>query len=469
MSQSVCFGWRCLPLLVFTLAFTLSAGGQEKKLKDLKWSHAFDLACRKYEEADITKDTKRWGVEAFRDDNTGQGLYFSQAGSLAAAPHFQNLTLPITPSKGPVWLTGLDLPARKAGEKEFTKTTTVYSMEVFRDPNTENWLFITDLGNIAATNGKLFPGVANKTPKWIHSVDLAVRKGGVKEWKDAAKFGIEVYRDGNTGNLIYVTENGSIAIIPEVKEVPEGKGKAPDWLHGLDLSCRKHRRKGVHQGHPQVRRRSLQRSHHRQPDLHQRDRQHHRHRRPGRCQVPHHQGQTTSMDARPGREVPPVWRKGILRADTRFRRRRCSSIRTLARPSTSTNWARFPCCRRNRVDAMLRCLRLIGYTPDGDRHRPETRRSCCQVRLFLPMAVGRGVRPRNGAFGTQPFRCAGPTFSLSQRVCGLFIGDRGLQRSYPSLPRVSRWQDCLTHAALSPTASFFHGPPIFSPEALPCS
>jgi hypothetical protein len=112
-------------------------------------------------------------------------------------------------------------------------------MEVFRDPNVDNWLFITEQGFIASTNGKLFPGAGGKTPKWVHSVDLQVRKGGVKDFKGASKFGIEVYSDGNTGNLIYITEHGHVAIIPEGKEIVPDKGKSPDWLHGLDLSCRK--------------------------------------------------------------------------------------------------------------------------------------------------------------------------------------------------------------------------------------
>ncbi len=230
-----------LPLCAVVAAVLVAdVGGQEQKPKEVQWSHAFDLACRKYMEADITPKTTRWGVEAFRDNNTGLGFYVCQEGSIAIAPNFASLD--IRPSglpnpKGPAWVTGLDLPARKAGAKEF-KGAAVHAMEVFRDPNTDNWLFITEKGNIAATNGKLFPGVKDKTPKWVHSVDLSVRKGGVKEWTDAAKVGIEVYRDGNSQNLVYVTEAGQIAIIPETTEV-KGEGKAPDWLHGLDLKCRR--------------------------------------------------------------------------------------------------------------------------------------------------------------------------------------------------------------------------------------
>jgi len=78
-------------LLVALTATTVD--GQEKKLKELQWSHAFDLACRKKDEANITDKTTRWGVEAFRDNNTGGGigLYISQTGSIAIAPNFANL------------------------------------------------------------------------------------------------------------------------------------------------------------------------------------------------------------------------------------------------------------------------------------------------------------------------------------------------------------------------------------------
>lgn len=234
------FPKRSAPVLLFALlagVLVADVGGQDEKLKKLVWSHAFDLACRKYKEVDITPKTTRWGVEAFRDNNTGLGLYIAEEGSIAIAPNFAALNVPVSPSKGPAWLTGLDLPARKAGAREF-KGAAVHAMEVFRDPNTDNWLFITEKANIAATTGKLFPGVNNKTPKWIHSVDLAVRKGGVKEWADAAKVGIEVYRDGNTQNLVYITESGLIAILPEHTDV-KGEGKSPDWLHGLDLKCRR--------------------------------------------------------------------------------------------------------------------------------------------------------------------------------------------------------------------------------------
>jgi hypothetical protein len=182
MSYTARLGLRTVPFLFFAMLFAFvadGARGQEKKLKELQWSHAFDLACRKKGEADITPKTKRWGVEAFRDNNTGGGigLFISEEGSIALAPHFVNIQVPIKPSLGPKWLTGLDLPARKAGVVKWDKATAIHSMEVFRDPNTENWLYITEAGHIATADGKLHPGAGGSDPKWIHSVDLQVRKG----------------------------------------------------------------------------------------------------------------------------------------------------------------------------------------------------------------------------------------------------------------------------------------------------
>ena len=236
MSRSAPLLCRCLLLALAGGLATTSPLAAQTKPKELLWTHAFDLASRKYNEADFTKETQRFGVEAFKDFNTGLGVYVSQTGSLVGASGFAGLTPPLN-GKGPEWLTGLDLPARKAGEKEFTKTTKAHALEIFKDPNADNWVYITEKGELAVTPAK-GKGTGVKTPKWVHSVDLTVRKGGVKDWKDAAKVGVEVYRDGNTGNLVYIADTGHLAAIPETTEV-KGPGKAPDWLHGLDLSCRK--------------------------------------------------------------------------------------------------------------------------------------------------------------------------------------------------------------------------------------
>lgn len=239
----LCHG--CLAVLLGSIALSeITPAFAQKLPKPIEplWSHAFDLKCRKYGETEFTDKTEKFGVEVFKDANTGYGLYVSQAGSFAAAPGFDAVSAAIKNSKGPEWVAGLDLPCRKAGEKEFTKDTKVYAMEVFLDSNTGNWVYLTDkatLSACAAPKGFKSPTGGLKAPKWLHSVDLSCRKGGVKEWKDAIKFGLEIYRDANTGNVIYISETGAIAVVPEKTEA-KIDGKAPVWLHGLDLYCRQH-------------------------------------------------------------------------------------------------------------------------------------------------------------------------------------------------------------------------------------
>lgn len=229
-------------LIFVSLALSTASVLGQQKPKEPLWTHAFDLKCRKYGEAEFTDKTEKFGVEAFKDTNTGYGLYVSQAGSFAAAPGFESITAAIKNSKGPEWVAGLDLPCRKAGEKEFTKDTKIHAMEVFLDQNTGDFVYITEKARVATGPApKTFktPSGGLKAPKWLHSVDLSCRKGGVKEWKDALKFGLEIYRDLNTGNVIYVTDTGAIAVLPEKVET-KADGKAPVWLHGLDLQCRQY-------------------------------------------------------------------------------------------------------------------------------------------------------------------------------------------------------------------------------------
>lgn len=54
-----------------------------------------------------------------------------------------------------------------------------------------------------------------KKPKWHYGLSLMVRKSDEANFgKDTKKIGIEVFRDENNGNLIYVSETGSIAVLP---------------------------------------------------------------------------------------------------------------------------------------------------------------------------------------------------------------------------------------------------------------
>src|SRR5262249_47777500 len=59
------------------------------------------------------------------------------------------------------------------------------------------------------------PPAEIKKPKWLHGMNLMSRKGDEDNFSDKTKkYGIEVFRDENNGNLIYISESGSIAVVP---------------------------------------------------------------------------------------------------------------------------------------------------------------------------------------------------------------------------------------------------------------
>jgi hypothetical protein len=57
-----------------------------------------------------------------------------------------------------------------------------------------------------------------KAPVFKHGAVIRVRKFDETDFgKDTKRIGIEVYQDENNGNLIYLTETGSIAVVPASK------------------------------------------------------------------------------------------------------------------------------------------------------------------------------------------------------------------------------------------------------------
>jgi hypothetical protein len=58
------------------------------------------------------------------------------------------------------------------------------------------------------------PATANKL-KWQSGWEVQARKSGESDFGDATKkWGVEVWKDPNNGNLIYLSETGSISVVP---------------------------------------------------------------------------------------------------------------------------------------------------------------------------------------------------------------------------------------------------------------
>ena len=177
------------------------------------WHHALVVKVRGPAEDQFTKDTKKYGIEAFKDENTGGLIYVSETGSIATAP-----APPKPPAadqvKAPTALYGLTLRVRKADEPDFTKDTRKYGVEVFRDENTGGLIYVSEAGAVATAPApeRVMTG---KGVRWLHAMTLKARPGGVNEFDKANKFGVEVFEDSNTGYEVYVSETGSIAVLPK--------------------------------------------------------------------------------------------------------------------------------------------------------------------------------------------------------------------------------------------------------------
>jgi hypothetical protein len=179
-----------------------------------KWHHALEPKVRNPDQTDFEK-ARKLGLEVYKDENTGGLVYIvAETGSIAAAP------APAAPPDEknlapPVARYGLVLRVRAASEPDFTDKTKKVGVEVFEDPNANVLFYLTQDGHIATAHnpGKFPPEARGVT--WRSAIALKARKGGDKTFDEAKKYGIEVFQDNRTGNLIFICETGSIAVLPK--------------------------------------------------------------------------------------------------------------------------------------------------------------------------------------------------------------------------------------------------------------
>jgi hypothetical protein len=56
--------------------------------------------------------------------------------------------------KDPKWQYGLSFQVRAANEQNFTAATKKHGVEVYRDENNGNWIYISDTGSLAVVQPK---------------------------------------------------------------------------------------------------------------------------------------------------------------------------------------------------------------------------------------------------------------------------------------------------------------------------
>ena len=176
-----------------------------------KWHHALEPKVRAPEQRDFA-NAKKFGLEVFKDENTGGLLYITEVGAISATGSAKPAPEKVEPPKAHY---GLDLRVRGAEEPNFTDKTKRVGVEVFEDPNAGTLFYLSETGSIAAApfGGKFTDGASGVT--WKSAMALRARKGGETEFEKAKKYGIEVFEDNRTGNLLFVSETGSLAVLPK--------------------------------------------------------------------------------------------------------------------------------------------------------------------------------------------------------------------------------------------------------------
>jgi formylglycine-generating enzyme required for sulfatase activity len=201
------------------------------------WLHRLDLKVRP---PGFEPPPKAFGVEVYRDERNGNRLYVCETGALGVVSGAG----PLAPK--PVkaaWLHGLELKVRKAGQEAFDKDTPAWGIEVFLDENGRNLVYLCDSGMLAvvpAARNTSAPTAIARPAVWLYSCTLKVRKASRRPVQFAT-FGVEVYRDENNGNFIYLSQTGSLAVVPGkgTGKVPFGRPKPPGLTHQLELKCHK--------------------------------------------------------------------------------------------------------------------------------------------------------------------------------------------------------------------------------------
>ncbi len=226
-------------LLVLTAALFVAIGSPgpviaQDKAGAPKFLYGHDVLVRPGGVKDFNeKTTKKIGIEVFQDESTHAIVAISEAGDLAVLP-----AIPIGTDRTCKWLTAHDLAVRKAGEAEFTEKTKKWGVELFRDLASNRLLYVAESAAIAFAP---IPGslVTDRGPKWHHALEPKVRRPGENNFDSAKKFGLEVFKDENTGGLIYITEIGSIATAAAPTTAPDPKKIAPPkTAYGLELRVR---------------------------------------------------------------------------------------------------------------------------------------------------------------------------------------------------------------------------------------
>jgi hypothetical protein len=206
------------------------------------------LALKYQLEAELRKEgaPRTVAVETYFDKAAGK-LYYATADRKGLA--ITEGPVPVTAADPirPKWVRRFDLPVRGWDEKEFDKDTSKVVVEVFRDASAKQLVYVSESGAMAVLPEPAGAGKAE--PRWLYRLQLRVRPAGETDFiRNYLKTNVEVYLHEPTGHLLYVGHNGALAVVPTKKPFLDPKPKGERWSHGLELKARKFDQEKFDQG-----------------------------------------------------------------------------------------------------------------------------------------------------------------------------------------------------------------------------
>jgi hypothetical protein len=183
-------------------------------IKNFTHLTSYGFNVRKAGESEIDGNTPAYSFEIFRDENTGLLLFVSADGTIAVTSGDH----PAAGVKYSPYLHAFACKSRKADEADFTAKTGSYGIELWKDRTSGFVYYASQIGSMAVTTGKVTPE-STVPPTWITRIKIGVRKDGEGSLPNDNRMGsVEVYRDENSGNFIYLCETGHLAVLPGRKE-----------------------------------------------------------------------------------------------------------------------------------------------------------------------------------------------------------------------------------------------------------
>jgi hypothetical protein len=199
--------------------------------KDVEAEKLYRLSLR-VREADQKDFGRTVAIDVFHDKAAKRLYYVGDGGkALASVPGTARGT------KEPTWLYRLTLPVRRWDDRDFVKASPRVGVEVYRDDNAGQLVYISDHGSIAvAPVGKTAPKTDRK-PRSLYRLPLKVRQDD--SFLEPLKCTVEVYLDENSGLLVYITAGGALAVVGAEKVAEVEKPGEAKWSHAFHLPARK--------------------------------------------------------------------------------------------------------------------------------------------------------------------------------------------------------------------------------------